>query len=415
MKKLAYIFFLAAALLMAGSCKNDDFDYPGSGKTGTLSFGDLSLSVSDDLHQVSTRATAAAGDDYVVTIYDNTDKEVWKKTYKEASSAGLITLPVGDYTLTARSTSSDVPEAEFENPVYGVSKEFTIEPGSITQLDTLTCTLLQAVVTVGYNDEFLKALTGDCNTSVELTSGYPLNYALSYSDGNISYENRKGYFAVNSDDATIVLTVKGSVDGKSQRMKTTITGVKAMDWHKITIMKKVDASGNASFSIEIDGLVEDVELESEIVAKEEGDGYDPNTPEGDGDIELVSTCDYDITQPVTVPATGSFPLTMTAKVPNGVRKFTVDIDSTNEDFVTSVNLVGGTTLDLVNPSDAALGIFDIVPFPHGSDLAGKTAIDFDLSGAQVPLLAFSGTHTFTMNVVDMKGCHNSIAISLKVL
>ncbi len=413
MKKLAYIF-LAAALLLAGSCKNDDFEYPGNEKTGTLSFGDLALSVSDDLHQVSTRATAAAGDDYVVIIYDKTDKEVLQKTYKEVKGT-TITLPVGSYTLMARSSSSEVPEAAFETPVYGVSKEFTVEPGLTTQLGTLTCTLLQAVVTVGYNDEFLKALTGDCNTSVELTSGYPLNYALTYSDGNISYETRKGYFAVNSDDATILLTVKGSVDGKSQRMKTTISGVKAMDWHKITIMKKVDATGNASFSIEIDGLVEDVELESEVVATETGDGYDPNAPTGDGGIELVSTCDYDITQPVTVPVTGTFPLTMTANVPNGVRKFTVDIDSTNDDFIGSVNSVGGTTLDLVNPSAAALGIFDIVPFPHGSDLAGKTAIDFDLSGAQEPLLAFPGTHTFTMNVVDLKGCHKSIAISLKVL
>ncbi len=167
--------------------------------------------------------------------------------------------------------------------------------------------------------------------------------------------------------------------------------------------------------MEIDGLVEDVELENDIDAQEDGDGQDPEAPQGDGGIELVSTCSYDITSEIVVPAEGTeFPLTMTAKVPNGARKFTVDIASTNEDFIASVNTVGGTTLDLINPSDAALGIFDIVPFPHGSDLAGKTEIDFDLSGAQTPLLAFPGTHTFTMNVVDAKGCKKSIPISLKV-
>ena len=180
-------------------------------------------------------------------------------------------------------------------------------------------------------------------------------------------------------------------------------------------MKKVDETGGVSFAIEIDGLVEDMELENNVAGDEQGDGFDPDAPTGDGGIELVSTCSYDITKAVVVPATGAFPLTMQAKVPNGTRKFTVDIASTNEDFINSVNTVGGTRLDLINPSEAAMGIFSIVPFPHGSDLSGKTEIDFDLSGAQTPLLAFKGTHTFTMNVVDNKGCRKSIPITLEVL
>ncbi len=413
MKKLAYAF-LAAIVLLAGSCKKDDFNYPGSGKTGILSLGGLTLSVSDELHQVSTRAEAASGD-YVVFLYDNAEKLVWQKTYQEVLSGGDITLPAGDYTLTARSTSSEVPQAKFNTPVYGASQNFTIKAGVTTTLGSLTCTLLQAVVTVGYNDDFLKSVTGAGSVSVELTSGYPLEYNLNYSGGNVTYERRLGYFAVNGDNSTILLTFKGSVDGKSQKMKTSITGVKARDWHIVTIMKKVDASGNATFAIDIDGLVEDLVLENYVDGVEEGDGYDPDAPAGDGGIELVSTSSYDISKPVIVPSTGSFAFTMQAKVPNGVRKFTVDIASTNTDFINSVNTVGGTTLDLINPSEAALGVFSIVPFPHGSDLAGKTAIDFDLANAQTPLLAFPGTHTFTMNVVDNKGCRKSIAISLQVL
>lgn len=70
---------------------------------------------------------------------------------------------------------------------------------------------------------------------------------------------------------------------------------------------------------------------------------------------------------------------------------------------------------LDNPSEAAMGVFDIVPFPHGAELSGKTEIEFDLSDAQAPLLAFKGTHTFTMNVIDNKGCRKSIPISLEVL
>ncbi len=402
---------LGAAIVLS-SCSKDIFNY-GSAKTGTLSFASMQLVVSEDVNP-ATKAEAA-GDEYVISIYGSDGQLVGQtKTWSEVRNTGTMQLPAGDYTMKVRSSSSNVPEAKFNSPMYGASSSFSITAGETTNIGSITCTLLQAIVSVSYNEAFLGTVTGDGKASVELQSGYPLDYALSYNDGDPKYEMRAGYFALNEDEATVTVTFKGSIDGKTQKMTATITGVKARDWHIITFMKKVDENGNASFTVSIDGLVEDVELSNDVTAEEEGDGEDPNAPAGDGGIELVSTCDYDITQPVTVPSTGSFPLTMTAKIPNGALKFTVDIASTNTNFINSVNSVGGTTLDLINPSEEALGIFDIVPFPHGSDLKGKTEIDFDLSGAQAPLLAFQGTHTFTMNVVDMKGCKKSIEISLKV-
>ena len=413
MKKIAYIF-MTAVIVLAVSCKKDNFNYRNGDKTGALSFDGLSIEVSDELNKVTSRSETAGGD-YTLFLYDNSGSLVWQKTYQEALSGGDVSLPAGNYTLEARSSSSDVPKAKFTAPVYGASKDFAIKAGVTTTLGSITCKLLQAVITVGYNDDFLKSVTGDGFATVELTAGYPLEYKLEYSGGNPTYDRRQGYFAVNGDNSVVTLDFKGSVDGKVQRMRATIPNVKVQDWHVVTIVKKVDESGNASFSVEIDGLVEDAELENDVPASEEGDGYDPNAPVGDGGIELVSTSDYDITKTVTVPSTGTFPLTMTAKIPNGARRFTVDIDSSNEDFLNSVMTVGGTTLDLINPSQAALGVFDIVPFPHGAELSGKTEIEFDLSGAQVPLLNFQGTHTFTMNVVDNKGCRKSVPIILEVL
>lgn len=398
------------------SCRKDTFRYEGGNETsGILSFAGLSLDVSEDVNKISTRADAA-GDEYAVFLYDDSGKLLWQKTYGEVRNGGEVSLPAGTYRLEARSISAAVPQAKFNSPVYGASEEVVIKAGEKTVLEPMTCTLLQAVVSVGYNDEFLKSVTGDGTATVELMSGFPLEYNLTYSEEHVNYDHRMGYFAVNGDNSTLVLSFKGSVDGKTQKMRTSITGVKARDWHIITIMKKVDLSGNASFAIEIDGLVEDIELDNDVTAAEEGDGYDPDAPTGDGGIELVSTSSYDITKTVTVPeATEAFPLTMKAVIPNGVLRFTVKINSTNDDFMGAVSGVGGSTLDLINPSEAALGIFTIVPFPHGSELSGKTEIDFDLSGAQMPLLAFKGTHTFTMNVIDTKGCRKSIPIILEVL
>ncbi len=409
MERRYSIFALASALTILAGCSDDRFDYlGGKDNKGELEIGGL---VTD----ITTKADEADGT-YMLYVRDDNNSTVWSSSYSAIKEGTKISLLAGHYTLEARSTSSEVPDAKFSAPVYGVSEEFDIQAAQTTSLGTLTCTLLQSAVSVGYNDDFLAMVTGDGVASVEVTSGSPLDYALSYNNGSPKYDRRIGYFAVNGgENTTMTVTFKGGIEGKTQKMTTTVAGIKPRDYHIVTFMKKVNQNGDVTIGIEIDGLVADVDLNNDFTGDEQGDGNDPNAPVGDGGIDLVSTCNYDITQPIVVPTgEGSFNLTMQAVVPNGTLKFTVDIASTNEDFINSVNTVGGTTLDLINPSDAAMGIFDIVPFPHGSQLKGATSIDFDLSNAQTPLLGFVGTHTFKMNVTDQKGCRKSIDIVLVV-
>ena len=409
MERKYSIFALASALTILAGCSDDRFDYlGGKDNKGELEIGGL---VTD----ITTKADEADGT-YMLYVRDDNNSTVWSSSYSAIKEGTKISLLAGHYTLEARSTSSEVPDAKFSAPVYGVSEEFDIQAAQTTSLGTLTCTLLQSAVSVGYNDDFLAMVTGDGVASVEVTSGSPLDYALSYNNGSPKYDRRIGYFAVNGgENTTMTVTFKGGIEGKTQKMTTTVAGIKPRDYHIVTFMKKVNQNGDVTIGIEIDGLVADVDLNNDFTGDEQGDGNDPNAPVGDGGIDLVSTCNYDITQPIVVPTEqGTFNLTMQAVVPNGTLKFTVDIASTNEDFINSVNTVGGTTLDLINPSDAAMGIFDIVPFPHGSQLKGATSIDFDLSNAQTPLLGFKGTHTFKMNVTDQKGCRKSIDIVLVV-
>ena len=414
--KIRQILLTALATLSLVSCVDDKFHYGGSSALkGTLSLSGMDIDYSEEM-TTPTKAEAADGN-YMLYIYNSSEELVWSGTYGSVKQDGQegISLLAGDYRLDVRSSSSGVPDAKFSTPVYGVSEAFSIEAGKTTSIGTLTCTLLQSAVSVRYNDDFLAMVTGDGKSTVEVASGFPLEYVLNYNDGRPKYEQRIGYFAVNGENSTMTVTFKGGIEGKNQKMTTTITGIKARDYHIVTFMKKVDESGNVSVGIEIDGLVADVELDNDAQGEESGDGNDPDAPVGDGGIALVSTCEYNISNPVNVPAVGKpFSFTMKAQVPNGTLKFTVDIESTNKDFINSVNTVGGTKLDLINPSEAAMGIFDIVPFPHGAELLGKTEILFDLSNAQAPLRGFAGTHTFTMNVVDKKGCKKSIPIVLVV-
>ncbi len=412
MKKNIIIALAALAALTGCSRTGDDMT-----SDGYLSFTGFNLMTDDD---VVTKATAPADDNYSIFIYNAEDELAVSTTYgKVVTDGGKISLPAGSYRLEARSTSTEVPAAEFERPVYGAEKEFSIISGGVTEIGTLTCTLLQTKVTVSYNDDFLDMVTGNGNATVTVTSGYPLSYALDYNSGSPSYEQSAGYFAVNNgSNTTMEVTFKGSISGKSQKMTKVFTGIAPKTWHQIKFVKKEDTEGSASFIITIDDFVEDVELGNDVDGDETIKGDDPNAPQGDGGIKLESTCSFDISKPIAVPAKGNpFVLTMKATVPNKVKKFTVEVGSTSSVFVGAVGDInnGSNVLDLVNPSDGAKAVFsEILPFPYGDAVKNQTEIAFDLSDAQVPLLAFKGEHTFTMHVTDQTGCKKDISIILVV-
>ena len=171
MKKIFILLTAAAALFSAASCQKSPVE---AKNYGYLSFGEFSLGLDE---AVETRA--AANGNYVVIVTDSEGKEVVNTTYGALLEDGdyQITLPAGDYTLEARSTK-DIPVAEFEQPVYGTSKEFSITAGETTYAGDLVCTLLQCKVTVSYSEEFLASVTGAGKATVEVTAGYPLEYVL---------------------------------------------------------------------------------------------------------------------------------------------------------------------------------------------------------------------------------------------
>ncbi|MBO5216401.1 MAG: DUF4493 domain-containing protein [Alistipes sp.] len=425
MKRFLSLILLASAMMT--SCGKDSFNYGGEEqvKFGTLSFaGELTI---DENVEVVTRAGEV--DNYSILVYNSEDVLCLDTTYGAIlnNSQGEVLLPEGTYTVVAQS-AKNVPAAAFETPIYGVTKEnIEIKAGEITPIGELVCKLVQCKVSVAYNDDFIDMIAGNCTTIV--TIGGELEFPVTFDNltGKVSYKKENGFFEVNNGENT-TMEVKFSgimdVDGekKTQRMTKAFENIQPATWRQITFVKKVDEEGNATFDIEISNYVEDSTLGEDIEGSEETIDSDPNAPQGDGGIELISTCAFDISQPIVIPAmsdptdasTMNMVLTMQANVPNGVRKFIVTISSDNSAFVGALDLVGGPVVDLVNPSEAAMGIFDIVPFPHGSELIGMTQVDFDLSKAQQPILGFPGNHTFVMSVVDQKGCSKDVTIVMNV-
>ena len=411
MKKIFIVLAAAAALFSAASCQKSPVEAKGY---GYLSFGEFSLGLDET---VETRA--AAKGNYIVIVTDSDGKEVINTTYGDLQSEGdcQITLPAGDYTLEARSTK-DVPVAEFEQPVYGTSQDFSITAGETTYVGDLVCTLLQCKVTVSYSDEFLASVTGAGKATVNVKAGYPLEYVL---NANGTYDQSAGYFEVEGNTMTVVFS--GNIEGKSQKMTKSFDNIAPKQWRQIKFVKKTNAQGNATFDIEINDLVSDETLNNSLVAdNEQIIGEDPDAPKGDGGIKLEldyeAGCDPEITDLeniVIVPvSTRDMAMRFRATVPNGVKKFNVQIDSDNDSFLSAVDAANARELDLINPLPENGIIFDVVPFPHGQELLGQTDIAFNLDAAQDAITIYPGRHTFKMIIVDQTGCKNEIPVVMVV-
>ena len=411
MKKILFAAASAAMMLFASCQKSAVQNVKGD---GFLSFGEFTLGVDEE---VITKADPA-GDNYSITILDAEGNNVKTLTYAQVKeNDDMISLSEGSYTLVARSLAGDVPTASWENPIYGTSKQFNIEAGEVTEIGNLTCTLLQCKVTVAYSDEFLASVTGAGKTTVEVTAGSPLEYAL---NANGTYDQSAGYFAVNGNTMQVVFS--GNIEGKSQKMTKTFTNIAPRQWRQIKFVKKVNEQGNAVFDIVINDLVDDEILNNSMNADEEIIGEDPDAPKGDGGITLAPDyeggCDSEITDlqniRIVPTSTRKMAIRFRATVPNGVKKFNVMIDSESSAFLNAVDAANARQLDLINPLPENGIIFDVVPFPHGQELLGQTDIAFNLDAAQEAITIYPGRHTFKMVIVDQTGCKNEIPVVMVV-
>ena len=463
MKKL-FVLLLAISGLMV-SC-SDDFQYNGEGTKpevnlglpegyGMLSFGEMQISIDESEAMVRSTELPEVGGNYVIKIKDAEGKVVVDCSYKDIkdSSEGIALL-AGEYTLEVCSTIDDIPDAAWEQPIYGATMSgIKIEAGKPTIIaEPITCTLLQCKVTVDYNDDFLAMVKGACKTTITIGSSLEYNLNWDATEGKVkSYEKRAGYFDVNNGaNTTMEVKFEGSIyDEESESVKTmrqskAFEGIEARQWRQVRFVKKVNEEGNASFEIEIDGYVEDDNLGTEDMTGEESViAPDPNAPKGDGGIMLLNvtglTENTNPTQEAWNAEKTEKPIinmanidgntfTFNASIPNGTREFYVDITSTNADFNSAVREI---TVDDENPGRiyltktddinrgvvTALSNFGI-NFPTPEEVINKTDILFDLTPAIEPLMYYQGIHTFSMYVRDSEGCthrdDNLVQIPIKL-
>lgn len=426
---------LAVAAFVAAGCVNEEPPYkeepkptPGDA-TGFLSVSGLSMRVVYDETDVrpddtsdqtqspqavsGTRAEQPDVDGFIVEILDADNAQVFKKTYAELKQqlAEPMELPVGAYRMEVRSEES-TPDVAWEHPVYGATSSFTISKAQTTQLEEVVCTLQNIKVTVDYSSELAGMLAATSKATISLGQT---------SQEFLKTETRAAYFKSLDIENTLDFNFDGvfaDTDIPAQFSKQ-ITGVKAGQWRKISVVINYADKGTLLFQVTVDNNI--IQDNSFVV-----DGTDNLLEEllEDPSAPALAWPGHDMSKPFTLTDAmfddnGNCiePFVFDLASPNGIESLRVNIASTSSQFMASMAAIQlPETFDLcaLDASSPAGIILKGFGYPVGGELKGQQAKSFNIAGQIKALYEFDGTHTFSFDMTDAKGVSTAAALTLVV-
>lgn len=426
---------LAVAAFVAAGCVNEEPPYkeepkptPGDA-TGFLSVSGLSMRVVYDETDVrpddtsdqtqspqavsGTRAEQPDVDGFIVEILDADNAQVFKKTYAELKQqlAEPMELPVGAYRMEVRSEES-TPDVAWEHPVYGATSSFTISKAQTTQLEEVVCTLQNIKVTVDYSSELAGMLADTSKATISLGQT---------SQEFLKTETRAAYFKSLDIENTLDFNFDGvfaDTDIPAQFSKQ-ITGVKAGQWRKISVVINYADKGTLLFQVTVDNnIIQDNSFVKDVTENLlEELLEDPNAP-------TLAWPGHDMSKPFTLTDAmfddnGNCiePFVFDLASPNGIESLRVNIGSTSSRFMASMAAIQlPETFDLcaLDASSPAGIILKGFGYPVGGELKGQQAKSFNIAGQIKALYEFDGTHTFSFDMTDAKGVSTAAALTLVV-
>lgn len=426
---------LAAVAFVAAGCVNEEPPYkeepkptPGDA-TGFLSVSGLSMRVVYDETDVrpddtsdqtqspqavsGTRAEQPDVDGFIVEILDADNAQVFKKTYAELKQqlAEPMELPVGAYRMEVRSEES-TPDVAWEHPVYGATSSFTISKAQTTQLEEVVCTLQNIKVTVDYSSELAGMLADTSKATISLGQT---------SQEFLKTETRAAYFKSLDIENTLDFNFDGVFAGTDipAQFSKQITGVKAGQWRKISVVINYADKGTLLFQVTVDNNI--IQDNSFVV-----DGTDNLLEEllEDPNAPTLAWPGHDMSKPFTLTDAifddnGNCiePFVFDLASPNGIESLRVNIGSTSSRFMASMAAIQlPETFDLcaLDASSPAGIILKGFGYPVGGELKGQQAKSFNIAGQIKALYEFDGTHTFSFDMTDAKGVSTAAALTLVV-
>lgn len=262
MRKLVFLA-ISAALVLSGCVKEGNIN--GIGEYGSVSIG---LSSEGEFAEVKSGGEVNVADFYLKILQG---ASVVKSYSKYSDVPNAIELSPGSYKVEA-GTSADA-DAEWDQPIYYGSQEFSVSAGEALSLD-LTCTLSNMKVTVTCSEAFNNEISEDFEIAITNGKG-TLIFDKTKIDAGTS-----GYFSVGT--LTIDLTATRKSTGEEILEHRVIEGGAAKDHFILNF----DAQETGSISFGDSGITIDYSLnnrEEEIIVPGEDETPveepDPGEPE----------------------------------------------------------------------------------------------------------------------------------------
>lgn len=358
---------------------------------------DLKLKVTPEINTEETAskgdATASVNpDDFAVEIVDSTGTVVHHfDSYREYLNTDALLLKKGVYTV--RATWGKLYEAAFDAPYFVGDTTCMIEPGVVSTIST-NCSMQNAKVNVSYTEDFLKVFKDDFSTMVTNGTGI---LTMDKEEKRVAYFKKGGNlkFVVNA---------------------TTHKGLDITTAHKIN-----DINANALYNIvlgidvDVDSIIDQVtkpgivvditmhrrdtiiEIEAPALPPEPEDPDDgPSEPEvpGGESITIVGTgIDSPVEMTEAEALSGSVPVRVTIKAPEGLTKVLVKIIAPELEAL----LGPENPFDLINTSPTMSGILDGVGLVRPKEGDPEYALDITVF---MKMLGGAGSYKFEVTVTD---------------
>ena len=409
---------MALAAILAVSC-NDGLRIESNEQvgatTGFLSLSALSVelvadhqpSIDDVAGKVNTRA-AADINTFDCAIYDQSGSNLIQAFKYGQRPSSPIELEAGNYIFTI--SSGEVPAAAFESPVYAHTEPFTINIKQTTELTDMVCTLQNIQASVTYSVDLRQSLSDD--TTATLTVG---SSSLVFGVD----ETRSGFFKAEKALNDIDVLVKGMYTQQDKapaafEFTTTIKDVKAGQYSDIQLYIEYSSQGNISISVTIDGWV----VDQEVVYNLAGNIAEDIIVD-DNDQPVITLVGGDITEAQSLYATDfdnkgncTKDIIVEVATKSAITSLVVDIASTNPTLVASLDQYGlSSTMDLCQ-AGAATAALKLMGLPVNDQVAGQTAVLYDITAQMKLLRDYVGSHTFTVTATDSKGGVTTAALTI---
>lgn len=414
MRKLVFLA-ISAALVLSGCVKEGNIN--GIGEYGSVSIG---LSSEGEFAEVKSGGEVDVADFYLKILQG---ASVVKSYSKYSDVPNAIELSPGSYKVEA-GTSADA-DAEWDQPIYYGSQEFSVSAGEALSLD-LTCTLSNMKVTVTCSEAFNNEISEDFEIAITNGKG-TLIFDKTKIDAGTS-----GYFSVGT--LTIDLTATRKSTGEEILEHRVIEGGAAKDHFILNF----DAQETGSISLGDSGITIDYSLndrEEEIIVPGEDETPVEEPDPGEPEDEYLPTIggngieDSPITLSKAASSATGFAMTVDVNIAT-LNSKTIDnilvTISGPESFVDAVNMLGlGGEFSIVDFRDAngekrkaQLVGLHLIEDPEIAPILGKTNYTFSIGsfmGALGAITQPGNEVSFAIKVIDSDNREASATCTINIV